>query len=279
VRPLVASLIAALAGWAAFVQWLAPSAPPLPVGAAQNRIVAERLRLDATDSSVLVLGSSMTARLPMASVALGAQAVGVSGGTAAMAIELAQATGRRPRVAVVESNRLAWPSDSSDMRELSAATPASVAWRLWRFEYRPSTQALGLIVRVSDLVRRVVVSDAEMRATERRAAMAYGRVEVDSGPAQRALDRVRARLDRWRGAGTTVCLVRLPVHPLLAVSPLEERLIDRAFPDSVFPRVELPRGPMPTTDGRHLETDAARRVAEAIAEAKPPCSALTAAGR
>ncbi|HEY5490365.1 MAG TPA: hypothetical protein VIK25_04145 [Gemmatimonadaceae bacterium] len=264
-RALVASLIAALACWTAFVQWIAPSAPPLPVGAAQNRIVAERLRLDATDSSVLVLGSSMTARLPMSSVAPGAQAVGVSGGTAAMAIELAQSMGRRPRVAVVEANRLAWPSDSSDMRDLSVATPGSGTWRLWRFEYRPSTQALGLIVRVTDLARRVLLSEAGKRVAERRAAAAYGREEVDSAQGQRALDRVRGLLDQWRLAGTTVYLVELPVHPLLAMFPREQRMIGRAFPDSLFPRVRLDGTRMQTTDGRHLENDAAWRVARAIA--------------
>jgi len=275
----MASLIAALGCWAAFVQWLAPAAPPLPIGAAQNRIVAERLRFDAGDSSLLVLGSSMTARLPMASVAPGAQAVGLSGGTAAMAIDLVQAMGRRPRVAVVEANRLAWPSDSPDVRDLAVAAPASVAWRMWRFEYRPSTQALGLIVRVSELARRVLVSEPGRRAAERRAAVAYGREEVDSAPAQRALDRVRERLDLWRAAGTTVCLVELPVHPATAMSPLEERMIARAFPDSAFPRVELPRGSMPTTDGRHLEADAARRVAEAIVAADSPCRTRATAGR
>jgi hypothetical protein len=275
VRALLASLTGALACWAGFVQWLAPPAPPLPLGAAQNRIVAERLRLDATGASLLVLGSSMTARLPMASVAPGAQAVGLSGGTAAMAIELAQLTGRRPRVAVVEANRLAWPSDSSDMRSLAVATPEAVAWRAWRFEYRPSTQALGLVVRVTDLVRRVLMSEPGKRAAERRAAVSFGREDVDSAQGQRALDLVRSRLDHWRGSGTTVYLVELPVHPLLATSPLEQRMIDRVFPDSAFPRVALPGGPTPTTDGRHLEVDAAWRVARAIVAAARGCPRAT----
>jgi len=271
VRTLVATTLAVLACWAAFAQWLAPPVPPLPVGAAQNRIVAERLRLDATDSSLLVLGSSMTARLPMARVAAGAQAVGVSGGTAAEAIELVQAMGRRPRVAVVETNRLAWPSDSSDVRELSAATHSSVPPRFWRFEYRPSTQVLGLIVRVTDFARQLLVSEANRRAAERRAAVAYGREEVDSAGGQRALDLVRARLAAWRASGTTVCLVKLPVHPLTAMSALEARLIARTFPDSAFPRVRLPVRVLPTTDGRHLEPDAAWGVARALVAPGSPC--------
>jgi hypothetical protein len=59
--------------------------------------------------------------------------------------------------------------------------------------------------------------------------------------------------------------VELPVHPLLAMFPREQRMIGRAFPDSLFPRVLLERTNMPTTDGRHLENDAAWRVAGAIA--------------
>lgn len=260
-------MISALAAWAGFVQWLAPSVPMLPEGATQNRIVAERLQLDATDSSMLVLGSSMTARLPMASVVHAAQAVGVSGGTAVLAIELARAIGRRPRVAVVETNRLAWPADSSEMREVAAAATAHAAWRVWRFEYRPSTQALAVIIRVTDLARRVLMSEWDKRAAERRAAEAYGREVVDSVQSQRALDRARVMLDAWREAGTTVFLMELPVHPLVGMSPRERRMIERAFPDSLFPRVVLGDAAMSTTDGRHLEADAARRVARVIAAA------------
>lgn len=260
-------MIGALAAWAGFVQWLAPSVPMLPEGASQNRIVAERLGYDATDSSLLVLGSSMTARLPVASVARGAQAVGVSGGTAMVAVGLVQALGRRPRVAVVETNRLAWPADSSEMREATAAATVHAPWRLWRYEYRPSTQALGVIVRATDLVRRVLMSERDKREAERRAAAAYGREVVDSAQSQRALDRARAVLDEWRGAGTSVYLMELPVHPLVEMSPRERRMIDRALPDSLFPRIALEHKAMPTTDGRHLEADAAQRVARAIASA------------
>ena len=277
-RTLLGSLIAALALWAAFVQWLAPAVPPLPLGAAQNLIVAERLQLDATDSSLLVLGSSMTARLPMSRVAPGAQAVGLSGGTSAMAVELAQAVGRRPRVAVVEANRLAWPSDSSGVDTLAAAARPRLAWRLWRFEYRPSTQALGLIVRLTDVARRVLMPEADKREAERRGAVGYGREEVDSVQAERALRRARGMLDQWRVAGTTVYLVDLPVHPLVAMSALERRLIDRAFPDSLFPRVVLAAKVEPTTDGRHLEADAARRVAGQIVAATRPCVIFDCAG-
>lgn len=253
--------------WAAFVQWVAPASPPLPLGAVQNPIVAERLAFDQTDSSLLVLGSSMTARLPMADVVTGAQSVGLSGSSTTTAIQLVQQLGRRPRVVVLEANHLARPVDTSETRALPAGVKRHPSWRVRRVEFRPSTLALGAIVRATNRLRQVLLSEPRRRATEARAAVDYGRTEIDSAESQPALEEARAVIDQWRAAGTVVYLVEMPSHPLIAMTAIEHRMVDRVFPAALFPRLSLGAGAFPTTDGRHLEADAALRVARAIADA------------
>jgi len=69
------------------------------------------------------------------------------------------------------------------------------------------------------------------------------------------------------GGGTVVYLVEMPTYPPLAMTAIEHRLVDRTFPVALFPRISLGADVFPTSDGRHLEADAARRVARAIAAA------------
>jgi hypothetical protein len=95
----------------------------------------------------------------------------------------------------------------------------------------------------------------------------YGRTEIDSVESQRALDAARGVIDQWRAAGTAVYLVEMPTYPLVAMTEIEHRMVDRRFPVAQFPRISLGPAPFPTSDGRHLEADAARRVARAIAAA------------
>lgn len=270
-RTLVASTIGTLMAWLGFVYTFAPDAPPIPQVALQNEIVAERLQL-ATSQSLLVLGSSMTARLPIADIAANAQAVGISGGTATAALALARASGIRPRVAVIELNRLAGEPDSAAMRALAVTAGPRIRWRALRAEFRPSTQAVSVIVRVSEWLRNTLMREDQRRASEERITRRLVPLERDSATSQRALDWARAALDEWRAAGTTVWLVELPAHANVAMSAAERRMIDRTLPDSLYARVTLGPGPWPTTDGRHLESRAARRAAAEIlrATAGPP---------
>jgi hypothetical protein len=264
-RALIGWTAGALAVWTACAQWLAPPVPAIPLAPLQNAIVAERLA--ERGASLLVLGSSLTARLPMHEVDPDAMAVGISGGSAPDAIALARALGRRPRVAIIEMNRLDLTADQPAMSTVADAARRRFPWRILRTEYRPSTQAIALVVRASDLFRERLMSEDARRMVEARAVRASANDDVDTVATAESLDWARTALEEWRRAGTAVLLVELPVHRALYADENRRRVIDAVFPDSLYPRVSLGQGPWPTTDGRHLERAAARSAARIIVEA------------
>jgi hypothetical protein len=262
-RALIAWTVAALVVWSAYAQWLAPPAPAIPLAPVQNVIVAERL--EERDAPVVLLGSSLTARLPLAVLDRDAMAVGISGGSAPDAIALARALRRRPRVAIIETNRLVLAPRLRDMAELADSARVRPRWRARRMEYRPSTQAIALIVRVTDALR-AVVRIARPRWTAETGNLGSDAL-TDRAAAMRALAWTRGALDEWRAAGTLVLLVHLPTSVPTDSEAVTRTLVDEVFPTSLFPRITLDDGPWPTTDGRHLERDAARRAAAQILRA------------
>ncbi|MBX9927669.1 MAG: hypothetical protein K2X99_02040 [Gemmatimonadaceae bacterium] len=265
-RALVIGCVATLGVWTTAAR-LAPPAPALPTPALQNAIAVERLVRGAHAPRVLVLGSSLAARVPSALIGDDAMVIGLSGGSGAAAVALADAAGVRPTVAIVELQRLGMPAPNGWADSLVRAARSDRRARVAFFdqEHRPATLALSAIARTSARVRRWLSTESQRRETEARAAHAYG--PVADAASDTAFAEAQRRLTRWREQGTRVYLIELPVHEASAITPTLRAAIDRAFPASEFPRVAHPPGGYPTSDGRHLEPEAAARVAQAIAVA------------
>lgn len=263
-RTLATVTLVVVAAWGAYAQWAAPRTPAIPLASLQNAIVAERLA--ERDAPVLLLGSSLAARVPLDEVDTGAIAAGVSGGSAADAVLLAQALGRRPRVAIVEVNRLSWLAQGEAMRALADSARSRLPWRAARTEFRPSTQVIGRLVQISEAVRDRLRAKTEP-GTVPRVVGGVGDAVDDTVTQLAALTQMRTALDQWSASGTRVFLVRLPTDGMTALDSAADARADRLLPPSLFPRLDVGPGPWPTTDGRHLTVRAARRAAERIGAA------------
>lgn len=288
-------------GWLALLgaaAGVSPRAPAIPDAPLNNAIAAERLVLDGARARTLYVGSSMIGQLPLSDTA--ALSVGLSARGAATGLFLVTGTGAHPATVVVETNRLLESVDSAYVDSLLQRARPRWPWlRMTRLEFRPSSQAEALVVRVERALRGLR-GEAGKRAAEARAADAFvanaAEGALPSGPgaaaaalakagvASAAVDSAReaatarwaaARLAEWQRTGVRVFLVELPMHDAIARSPRELRrrqMVDAMLPAGAFPRLTLPARAWRTSDGRHLEPDDARALATWLqnAVAHPP---------
>ncbi|MBI3567275.1 MAG: hypothetical protein HY084_03600 [Gemmatimonadetes bacterium] len=268
-RAIAAFTVGWLALWALVAASL-PRTPAIPDSALNNAIAAERLRSDALDGRTVLLGSSLIGQLPIARFVPGALNLGLSAHGAATGVRLVDRDAHLPAVAVVETNELLAPPDSAYVDSLRAGVSRrSLPLRAMRFEFRPSTQAIAALVRVSRLVRRLE-PEAGKRAAERRVAERWASLPPDTAGARTVARWVATWLRTWQRQGVRVVLVELPQHQLVMESAARRaarRIVDEELPEREFPRLRLGDRAWRTSDARHLESDDALEAARALAAA------------
>ncbi len=276
-RAIAAWTLAWLALWAAVAHHV-PRTPAIPDVALNNAVAAERMREDGLAGRTVLIGSSLIGQLPVARFDAGALNLGLSAYGAATGIRLVERQASLPAVAVIEINELAAPPDTLYADSLFAAAPGAPfvrralgGLRLARFEFRPSTQAIAVAVRLSRRLRALQRESAKRRA-ERRFAESWATSYADTARARAALRWTAARLRDWQRRGVRVVLLDVPMHDAVLASDdarAARLVIDSELPPAAFDRVTLGAGPWRTSDARHLEandaTEAARRLVAALA--------------
>ena len=269
-----------LCAWMALLAVIPPGQPVAQNQWAANRITAERFLLAADFDTVLV-GSSVTARLPAAELGPQVTNLGMIGVTALSGVELvlarARAQGRaRGRVAI-ETDFLYWHDDRALVadalapmgRWLRGALPAA------RTENQPLNVLLRLTKRGADAPAGASADPAPAAATRalREAEIARQAVELAKPLPEPdwsdALARLQAMVAELRALGLHVAFYEMPIDPRLMDAPrqLAERAeLKRRFPDATW--LELPRvADEDTTDGIHLAPAPAARTAVKLREA------------
>jgi hypothetical protein len=264
----------AIAAWTA--TWLAlwalvasvvPRTPAIPDVALNNAVATERLLTDGAAGRTVLLGSSVIGQLPVSRIDPRALNLGLSAYGVATSVLLVDRSGRLPAVAVIETNELLAPPDSAYADSLLAAVPP--AWarvRAVRFEFRPSTQAIATVVRVSRLVRDFQ-PEAGKRRAEQRLADEWAGARADTVGARVVARWVAARLRAWRAHGVRVVLLEMPQHPVLQGTDAKRAarlIVDEELPASEFERAHLGDRSWRTSDGRHLESEDAYAAARAL---------------
>ena len=253
----------AIASWCAawLVVWgiaasFAPRTPAIPVSALNNAIAAERLYADGITGRTVTIGSSLIGQLPINRFDPRAVNLGLSAYGAATGILLVERSGQLPRVAVIETNELYAPPESAYVDSLADAARHGLAeLRATRFEFRPSTQAIGAVVRWSRYLRRLQ-PEAGKRRTAQRAADDLASDRADTVGVRASVRWVAEQLREWRRRGVRVVLLPVPVHPTLeaAESTRSDRaIVEAELPPSEFEWLSLGDRGWRTSDGRHLE--------------------------
>lgn len=259
-------------GWCAGVALLCTTTPAgAPAAASQlgaNRIIAERWLLGPGAATVLV-GTSMSARLPSADLGPDAANLGMAGIHALDALAIAAAQRRAPRRVVIETNFLYWPPNpvfvDGVVHPLRQAVLRAVP------ALRTENQPLNLLVR-GLRSRSGEAAPTGVDAAVREAEVARQLVELAKPPPAvawaAALARLDAAINDLRSAGTEVCFLEMPMDPRLLAAPRQSltraELLQR-YPPERWAWLRLAdAATWPTTDGVHLEPAAAARAAAVI---------------
>lgn len=252
-----------LVGWLIAAPFL-PRTPAIPVIALNNAIAAERLHVDGVAGRTVLLGSSLIGQLPVSRLDARGMNLGLSAYGAATGMLLVERRGQYPAVAVVETNELLAQPERGYADSLFDATRRRwAALRATRFEFRPSTQAIAAVVRVSQLLRRLQ-PEAGKRRAEQRAAEQFASERADTVGARANARWVAAHLRAWRDRGVRVVLLTMPQHEAVqegATARADRVIVDAELPSAEFARLSLGDRAWRTTDGRHLERDDAQAAA------------------
>jgi len=281
-------------GWTLLYHALLPWLPhEHPHGRAQgvangdrNRARAERYLARRDPPRVVVVGTSIAARLP--DLPDDWHTLAFDGGSplTGLAILLRRPAARRPEVVVVETNRILGDVDRDLVDELFAPRRRWLAERLpgLRADNRPSQVALATARAVRTALTGGVSEADRVRVPSARPDLREAMVArnlaalAESVPAtwlEPRIDTLRRQVDELRRGGVRVVLAEMPEGRRSERSPLRRQL--RARLARVFPPGEsdwLPR-PAPgddsgpgwaTTDGVHLAPESAERYARHVRE-------------
>ena len=255
--------------WCLIVTRIPPGKPAATSQWGANHIVAERWLLGPGADTVLV-GSSMSARLPGSALGPRIANLGMPGIHALDALAVARAHRAPLRQVVIESNVLYWPPNPEFIGDVLSPVRQGLLRTVPAF--RTEHQPLNLLIR---LLRSEGGDAAPTRADPRLldAEVARQAAMLATPPPAADWDAALARLDAMvqalRADGTEVRFVELPMDPRLAASPRQSAAraeLLRRYPPEQWRWLRLDgAGPWATTDGVHLLAADASRAASAIA--------------
>jgi hypothetical protein len=279
-RPLLPIFITAalvFAGYAAFVQ-VAPFIVPTGQNQGDTNMIRAQDYLAAQDRAATVLvGSSLTFRLPAAE--LGPQTVNLAfaGGGALTGLEIVEESGGRPKLVLVETNVLTRGLDRDFVRSLLRFPERQMRRHLRVFQtgYDPANLAQRGMARFLNkadympvpppqVVRQLTVVQQEDMSKSQDLALMRANLSATAT----AIAQLQSR-------GIRVGFFEMPTDPSLKNLPGEtipRREAAAAFPDGRFCWLHLEvSGGAHTLDGIHLAPDDAALVARKIRAQQDAC--------
>jgi hypothetical protein len=253
------------------------SLAPVPVEVAasmwsQNRIRAERY-LRADKLTAVLVGSSLTQRLPDEAFGPGTYNLALASNGPATGIEIIRRSARRPRMIVIETNIINAAPDETFINELFDEPLLTL--RSWFAALRQENRPLNLIL---NLIRgpskknneRLMAKKADPDIVKRM--IGTFRKDYDQPlPADALRDPlslIKTDVDALARDGVKIAFLEMPINPVLRDSARMSSL--RAALKSVFPPEDYlwldldAIGPVETEDGLHLVYRDAVKVARAL---------------
>jgi hypothetical protein len=277
-RPLLpVALTAALtfAAYAAFVQFA-----PFTVRTVQNQVDTNMMRaqnfLAETPGTVLV-GSSLTFRLPTALLEPQIANMGMVGGSALTGLAIVDGSGQRPNLVLIESNLLERPLDRQAVQAQLRFPERFLRryFRVFRTGYDPANllwRGLTTLTHQSDLEPVLTPQAAHAFFLEQQQFKAK---PPEAGNFQHNLKQTAALVASLEAKGTKVGFFEMPIDPALMRSPADtviRRDVRRAFPPGRYCWLDLQvPGGAHTLDGVHLTTEDSALIARQILAQQKNC--------
>lgn len=278
-RPLLPVLsVAALvvAGYAALVQWL-----PFEIVKGQNQGDTNLLRaqnyLAQPNKDTVLVGSSLTFRLPPPLLGPHVANVAMAGGAPATGLALLERSHARPKQVLVEINLLLREADQSQVQSLlrfpdrqlrdhlralqTGYDPVNLTERLLQALMHKGEEDL---VPQPDAIRRLIESQRQIMSHP-----------PEAGDLERYLGKTSAIVSVLEARGIRIGFFEMPIDPTLSDLPAERDLrqaVMRRFPPSHYCWLTLSvPGGAHTVDGIHLKSEDAGLVARQVVMQSSAC--------
>jgi hypothetical protein len=273
--PVAVTAVLSFAAYAAFVQFA-----PFTVRAVQNQVDTNMMRAQnflASAPDTVLVGSSLTFRLPTALLEPQVSNIGMVGGSALTGLAIVEGSGQRPRLVLIESNLLERPLDRDAVRA-QLRFPERFLRRYFRV-FRTGYDPANLIWR--GLTSLTHQTDADMVLTPQAAHAFYlEQQQLKAHPPEPAnfqhnLKQTAALVASLEARGVRVGFFEMPIDPGLANSPADtaiRRDVRRAFPQDRYCwlNLDVPGGAH-TLDGAHLTADDSALTARKILAQQKNC--------
>ena len=261
-RPLLPIAVTAaltFAAYAAFVQFA-----PFSVPVVQNQIDTNMMRAQnflAGDPETVLVGSSLTFRLPTALLEPQVSNIGMVGGSSLTGLAIVDGSGQRPRLVLVETNLLERPLDSTAVQAQLRFPERFLRrhLRVFRTGYDPANLLWrGLTYLTHQMDVEPVLTPEAARAFYQEQQLFKAQPPEAMG-FQRNLKQTAALVASLQAKGIRVGFFEMPIDPGLMNSPAD-RMIRRetmaAFPPGRYCWLHLGvPGGAHTVDGVHLTVD------------------------
>jgi hypothetical protein len=273
--PIAATAALSFAAYAAFVQ-LAPFSVPV----VQNQIDSNMMRaqnfLAAPPATVLV-GSSLTYRLPEKVLGPDTANIGLMGGSALTGLSLVDRSGERPGLVLIESNLFDRPLDQQAV-DAQLRFPERILRRYFRV-FRTGYDPANLLWRA--LTGMTHQTEVEAVLTPQAARAFYAeQQQFKARPPEvqlfrHHLQQAQAMVASLQAKGIRVGFFEMPIDPGLSGSPADtmmRRAIAKVFPASRYCwlHLQVPGGAH-TVDGVHLTPEDSALVAQRILAQRKLC--------
>ena len=273
--PIAITAALSFTAYAAFVQFA-----PFTVPVVQNQVDTNMMRaqnfLRARPQTVLV-GSSLTFRLPPALLEPQVSNIGMVGGSSLTGLAIVDGSGQRPRLVLVETNLLERPLDQPTIDSQLRFPERFLRdhLRVFRTGYDPANLLwFGLTTLTHQVNAEFVVTPEAARAflAEQRK---YKSHPPDSATFHQRLNQAAALVASLEAKGIKVGFFELPIDKALANSPADtfiRREVAKAFPPGRYCWLDLGvQAGAHTLDGVHLTTPDAAIVARKVLAQQHKC--------
>ena len=273
--PIAVTAALSFTAYAAFVQFA-----PFTVPVVQNQVDTNMMRaqnfLRAHPQTVLV-GSSLTFRLPPALLEPQVSNIGMVGGSSLTGLAIVDGSGQRPKLVLVESNLL---ERSLDQHTVGSQLRFPERFlrdhlRVFRTGYDPSNLLWFGLTTLTHQVNEEFVVTPEAAKAFYAEQQKYKSRPPESAAFHQRLKQAAALVASLEAKGIKVGFFELPIDKGLANSPADtfiRREVTKAFPPGRYCWLDLGvQAGAHTLDGVHLTTEDARLVAGKILAQQHTC--------
>lgn len=273
--PIAVTAALSFAAYAAFVQFA-----PFKVPVVQNQVDTNMMRMQgflAAPPRTVLVGSSLTFRLPTEVLEPEVANIGLTGGSALTGLAMVERSGEKPGLVLIESNLLERPLDQEAVQAQLRFPERFLRkhLRVFRTGYDPANLLWrGLATLTHQTQTEAVLTPQAARAFYQEQQRFKSR-PPDAALFRRNLERTAQMVASLQAKGIRVGFFEMPIDPGLTNSPADtmmRREVARAFPPSRYCWLHLAvPGGTRTMDGVHLTAEHSALIARQILAQQKNC--------